>query len=125
MWFLGPILKFITGGGASGLAEQFRLAQRDRLEAKNDSERLAAEERMERVATIMDAQTRGAGSWMPKLVRGCFAAPFILYNGKLIVWDKMLGWGTTDALSPYLEAVGWMVVGFYFLDASVGRVMRR
>jgi len=49
------------------------------------------------------------------LVRFAFAAPFILYDAKLVVWDKVLGLGSTDSLSIELQTLNAMVLGFYFL----------
>lgn len=121
---IGTILSWLTGGGLSGLAGEIRQAHKDKLEAANDSERIAAEERMDLALRRVEAQTKGAGSWMAKTMRAGFAIPFILYNAKLIVWDKMLGLGSTDALSPYLETVGWIVIGFYFFDNTL-RLARR
>ena len=121
---LQALLRFFAGGGATGLAAEFRQAAKDRLDAANDKERLQAEERMQRVAEIVEAQTQGAGSWMAKVVRASYAIPFVLYNAKLIVWDKMLGLGATDPLGPYLEKTGWIVVSFYFVDNSI-RFLRR
>lgn len=121
---LGTILSWISGGGLSSIAKEIRGAQKDRLEAANEKDRLAADERMNTALRRMEAQTKGAGSFSAKAVRAAFAVPFIIYNAKLVIWDKTLGLGTTDGLSPYLETVGWTVIGFYFLDNSL-RMVRR
>lgn len=123
IWW-GKLVSWFVGGGASGLATELRLARKDVLDAKNDRERLKAEERMYRVEARVAAQTSGAGTWSAKSVRAAFAAPYILYNGKLIIWDKMLGLGTTDPLSFYLEGVGWTIIGFYFLDNTLRQIRR-
>jgi len=113
------IASWFLGGGARGLAAQLRGAYADRLAAENDTQRIEADKKIALLTARVDAQTRGAGTWWAKFVRACFAAPFVIYNGKLIIWDKVLGWGTTDPLSPYLEGVGWTVIGFYFLDNTI------
>jgi hypothetical protein len=52
------------------------------------------------------------------IVQGLWAAPFIMYTWKLIVWDKMLGLGATDPLSPELYYMQWTILGFYFLTIA-------
>lgn len=118
-------LSFFTGGGAKGLAEEFRLARKDQLEASNDAEKLSADERMHQITNAALAQTSGAATWLPKLVRGLFAAPFIVYLWKLIVWDKVFGIGVTDDLSADLWRIFAIIITFYFLDASIGRFTKR
>lgn len=123
MWW-SRLIGWFVGGGGKGLAAEIRQAHKDRLDAKNDAARLAAEERMNLVASRVEAQTRGAGSFSAKIMRAGFALPFLLYNGKLVIWDKMLGLGATDPLSPYLENVAWTIIAFYFLDNTI-RFVRR
>jgi hypothetical protein len=47
--------------------------------------------------------------------RALYAVPFALYYSKVIIVDKLLGWGVTDPLSPHLTTVSLVVLGFYFL----------
>ena len=107
------LLSFITGGGLSGIAAQLRGAYADRLAATNDSDRIAAE------VTIAQLEARQSvlisGGKVSAFIQAAWAAPFILYNAKLLVWDKVLGWGATDGLSPELYNVQMIIVGFYFL----------
>jgi hypothetical protein len=123
IWW-AKIAAWFAGGGANGLAAELRRAHADRLAAQTDSEKLAADERMTLVAARVDAQTQGAGSITAKIMRAGYGVPPMIYNAKLFLWDKVLGWGTTDALSPYLENVAWTVIGFYFLDNTL-RLARR
>lgn len=113
------LIAWITGGGVKGLASELRQAHKDRLDAANDADRVAADERMNLVMSRVEAQTRGAGSAWAKIMRAAFALPFVIYIAKLVVWDKVLGWGTTDPLSPYLEGISWTIITFYFLDNTV------
>lgn len=121
MWWMGA-LKFFTGGGANGIANQLRQAHKDTLDAENDEDRIAAQERSDTLLTRMEAQTRGEASWLPKLVRACWAAPFIVYTGKIIIYDKVLGLGVTDGLGQYEQTLGLMIAGFFFLDATVHKI---
>jgi hypothetical protein len=121
---LGAILRWVTGGGLSGIASQLRQAQKDRLDASNDKARLAADERVKSLQAQMLAQTSGEASWLPKAVRAVWTLPFVIYTAKVIVWDKVLGWGVTDGLGSYERSIGMIIVGFYFLDATIGKIRR-
>jgi hypothetical protein len=44
-----------------------------------------------------------------------FALPFVIYNFKIIVWDKVMGLGSTDGLSPELIQLQMIIFGAYFL----------
>jgi hypothetical protein len=53
--------------------------------------------------------------WFAAAIPPLFALPFIAYTWKVVVYDIMLGLGST---APIGGTVGWvytMVVGFYFL----------
>lgn len=49
-------------------------------------------------------------------------------SGKLLVWDKVLGLGTTDALAGWASGTANLVVSFYFAKRgfeNVARIIRR
>lgn len=112
---MAAILSWLLGGGISAIGKELRQAHKDRLDAANDSERIAADVRIKeleaRQASVLQAQRDNVERW----VRVGFAIPFILYNAKLVIYDKMLGWGVTDPLSPELTYVQMTVLGGYFL----------
>ena len=120
--FITKIVGFFAGGGGKGIASELRAAHKNVLDAKNDKSRLEAKERSEALMLRLEAQTRGSTTWMPKMARALFALPFIAYNAKLIVYDKMMGMGATDGLSPELYKIEMIVVGFYFLDATLQKM---
>jgi hypothetical protein len=66
------------------------------------------------------------GHWHePDKLMGYFVA---LYFGKLLVWDKVLGLGTTDALAGFASVTSNLVVSFYFAKRgfeNVARIIRR
>ena len=53
-----------------------------------------------------------------------FALPFVIYNAKLVLWDKVLGLGSTDGLSAELFQVELACIGFYFLYDIAARFKR-
>lgn len=109
------VLGWLTGGGISAIGEQLNQAYANKLKAKNDHERIEAEKEIHqlsaRQAVLVAEQNGGLTSW----IRPLFALPFIIYNFKIVVWDKVLGLGTTDALSPEYWQLQMIVFGAYFL----------
>jgi hypothetical protein len=59
-----------------------------------------------------------------QIIRALLAAPVIAFLWKVIIWDKVLGLGTTDDLSEKLWYVTMMVLGFYYVHWTVGRFGR-
>jgi glyoxylate carboligase len=113
------LLARLLGGGIAG---HLRAAYEARLRAQTDTERLAAETTI----TQLEARQRAlvAGGAISAIVQAAFAAPFAIYLWKLVVWDKVLGWGATDNLSSDLWGICGIIVGFYFLGATIRGVLR-
>ncbi len=86
--------------------------------AGNDREKIAADERVRTLELKRDSLV--LDPWAP-LVRLGFALPFVIYNIKLVLWDKLLGWGVTDPLSDHLMTVQLAAIGFYFLHSIFSR----
>ncbi|RBO54636.1 hypothetical protein DSD19_04470 [Rhodovulum sp. BSW8] len=109
----------ILGGGLAG---QLREAYEARLRAANDADRIAAEIR---IAELQERQAnRALGGRLTAWVQAAWAAPFILYNAKLLIWDKVLGLDATDALSADLLDLQLRIVTFYFGGAAAIGVVR-
>lgn len=121
------MLKILFGlltGPLAAISNDIKEAYQSKLNAKNDAERIAADERINlleaRKTTIMAAQSDPYERW----VRIAFAFPFVVYLWKLILYDKVLEWGVTDGLSPELSHLFWVIVGGYFVDLTAGRITR-
>jgi hypothetical protein len=93
-------------------------------QAKSDEERIAAEERAKALEARRDVLVAESGSRVNGLVRAGFALPFVIYNAKLMLWDKVFSLGATDALSPELFQIEIAVIGFYFLYDIAARLRR-
>jgi len=119
---LKGILSLFLG---SSIPEQLRKAYEARLTAANDSDRIAADVTVKHLEARLQAQTTGEGTWVPKLVQALWALPFIIFSWKVIVWDKVLGWGVTDALGPLETDIGKIIVGFYFLTVGANTIIRQ
>lgn len=119
--------KFLVGlltGPLTAISNDLKEAYQSKLNAKNDAERIAADERITlleaRKSIILAAQSDPAERWL----RIGLAVPVVLYVNKLFIWDKLLGWGVTDNLSPELWQFFWIIVGGFFIDASIKRITR-
>lgn len=116
------MLKLLLGlisGPLSKISNDLKEAYQAKLAAKNDSERIAADERINileaRKSIILAAQSDPVERW----VRVGFAFPVVIYNAKLFLWDKVLGWGVTDGLSAELTQLSWIVISGYFIDSTI------
>lgn len=124
---LALIARLLGGPIVNGLLTAYRA----KLDAAQSSERisadLAAKEIEADIAARADAKAiilAEQGAWYTACIRPLFALPFVIYNGKLVIWDKVLGWGSTDPLSSELFQIEMIVIGAYFLGRSAEKVAR-
>ena len=129
MGILSTVLKFVAGGGLSSITEQLRLAYKDKIDAANDSDRIEAEQRIAQLQArqaVLIEEIKSDRNWW---IRPAFALPMIIYTWKVVVYDKVMGWGYTDDLSPDMWRLFWIVVGTYFLTRGaeyvVGKAKKR
>ena len=127
MWM--TIIGFLGGPVIKGLIDAYQA----RLKAGNTSEKIAADLAANEIAaqtaeTQAIAQIRIAEighPFEPDKLMGYFVA---IYFGKLLIWDKVLGLGTTDALAGFAATTANLVVSFYFAKRgfeNVARIIRR
>lgn len=114
--------KWLIGGGIASIGEQLNKAYQARLTAQTDHEKLEAEQNISQLEARQAVLIAEQGSWLTSWIRPAFAAPFVLFNAKVIVWDKMLGWGVTDNLTPEFYQMEMLVMGAYFLGRSAEKV---
>lgn len=105
---------FNTVNGITNAIANERLAL---INAKTDQERIAAQERLNTLQTQRDVLVEDAKhSQLDVGMRFFIALGPALYLNKIFIWDKVLGWGSTDPLN---ESQQWTVItaviGFYFL----------
>ena len=106
-------------------------AYRAKLTAENISEKIAADlaarelsleqRQRELAAEILVVEQ---GRWYTALPRPLFASAFIIYVWKVVVWDKVLGLGTTDAISGDISQWGTIVLTAYFGGRSLEKIAR-
>lgn len=115
------ILGFVTGGGLQSITSELRGAYADKLAAANDEDRIAADVTINQLEARQAALISGKGAWVSKAVQAAWATPFIIYDAKLIIWDKVLKLGATDPLSDDLMKIQMIIVSFYFLTVLVNK----
>jgi hypothetical protein len=127
MWM--TIISFLGGPVISGLIKAYQA----RLAAGNTSEKIAADLAAGEIAA-QTAETQAITQyriaeighpWEPDKLMGYFVA---IYFGKLLIWDKVLGLGTTDGLQGFAAATANLVVSFYFVKRgfeNVARIIKR
>jgi len=121
---LGTILSWLGGGAISAIGSQLNQAYQAKLAAQNDHERIEAEQRIATLEAQQAVLVAEQGRWLTAWIRPAFALPFILFNFKVIVWDKMLGWGVTDDLSDRFWQLQMVVFGAYFLSRGIERMRK-
>lgn len=108
-------------------------AYKAKIAAGNTSERIAADLASKEVAlqqreAELQTQYRIAeiGHWYePDKIMGYCVA---IYIGKLLIWDKVLGLGSTDALVGWIETTANLVVVSYFGKRgfeNIARIIKR
>jgi hypothetical protein len=110
--------------GVGTIVNKLAAAYQDKQNATTKQAEIAADERIKGLQARRDVLVAESTSPINAIVRTLFALPVAIYYGKLFLWDKVLAWGTTDALSIELQQVSWAIIGFYFVT-EVTRIIRR
>lgn len=125
MWAL--LANLIGGPIVSGLINAYKA----KLAAQNTTDAQAADLAAKEIAGEVAARQAEAsiirqeeGRWFTALPRPLFAFIFVVYIGKCVIWDKVLGWGSTDPLSPELANIEMIIVGGYFGGRTIEKVAR-
>lgn len=89
--------------------------------ATTDREKIETQERISALQAQRDVLVaEAARSKIPLYVQLLMTLPIAAIMAKIIVWDKMLGWGSTDNLSPEEWYLVYVVYGFWFVHSTVG-----
>ncbi len=124
---LGWLGNLIGGPFAKAAVDAYRA----KLSAENTSEKIAAdlaarelgvEQRERELATQVVIAEQGR--WFTALPRPLFAFAFVIYIWKVVVWDKVFGFGATDALTGDVAQWALIVLTAYFGGRSIEKVAR-
>ncbi len=96
---LGWLASFITGPVLDRLTDAYKA----KLSAATDQDKLSVDLATEQMRAEIEARKIASsqviaeqGRWYTAMIRPLFALPFVIYAWKVVVWDKVLGWGVTD-----------------------------
>jgi hypothetical protein len=125
--FLAPLLSFLGGPVISGLIGAYKA----KLDAGNTAEHIAAdlaarELAVEQREAEVSAQITIAeeGRWWTALPRAMVQYAFAIFIVKAVVWDKVLGWGSTDPLGGDIASWAGMVMAMWFGGRTIEKVAR-
>lgn len=117
----------IGGPVVTGLINAYKA----RLDAANTRDRLAADLAAKEIEAEIDARRQGnalliaeQGRWYTAIIRPLLALPVIIYLWKVIVWDKVLGLGTTDPLGGTVAEWAGLIVATYVGGRTIEKVAR-
>ena len=122
---ISQIISWLIGGGVSTITKSIRVMRKDALDAKNAEQRVALEKTvavLENRRAVMVAEAKSNWNVIFRII---LALPFAAFVWKVIVWDKVLGWGVTDNLSPELWNLMMVVYGFYFVYETASLFKRQ
>jgi hypothetical protein len=121
------LLSFLGGPLVNGLLAAYRA----RIAQLNSQDQMALTLLQKEIDAEIAARAEASkvllaeqGHWYTAMIRPLFAIPFIIFEFKVILWDKALHLGSTDALDPNLWSVFQVVVGAYFGATAIERVSR-
>lgn len=124
---MGWLISLITGPIFGQLTKMYtaKLASQNTYDAQ--AAKLAAQEIAGEVAarqieaSILRSEQ---GWWLTAMIRPLLALPFIVWVWKVVVWDKVLSLGSTDALSGQIGDIAMIVIGGYFGGRTIEKVAR-
>jgi hypothetical protein len=130
------LLRWLCQFLAGPIVEGMIAAYKARLAAEASQDRTAADLAAKAIAAEIEARKSAAaiiiaeqGRWYTAVIRPLLAVPVIIYLWKVIVWDKVLGLGTTDTLGGdvgiWAGAIVTTYVGGRSLEKIAATIWRR
>lgn len=104
------------------IADKLVGAYASRQSAKTDQERLKADVLISQLEARQNVLVAEQGSWLTRWIRPALAFPIVIYFWKIVIWDKVLGWGVTDPIGPTGEYLMAAVVGAYFVTRPFEKI---
>jgi hypothetical protein len=104
---VGPVLDKAVDGYKAKLAAG---NDKDRIAAELGGRELALQQREAELQTQLRIAQVGKW-WEPEKIMGYAVAVYVC---KILIWDKVLGLGSTDPLIGWIEVTANLIVGAYF-----------
>lgn len=117
--FLGGLINPLAN-----IASKIADARIAALKADTDEKKIAADERVKTLEQRRAVMVAESASRINPVMRALLAGPAVIFLWKVMVWDKVLGLGSTDNLSENLWIYLFSVVGFYTVEQLVARFKR-
>jgi hypothetical protein len=106
-------------------------AYKAKLESANTQDRVAADLAVKEIEAEIEARKQASaiiiaeqGRWYTAMFRPLLALPIVIYFWKVIVWDKVLGWGVTDPITGMIADWAGVIITAYVGGRSVEKVAR-
>jgi hypothetical protein len=127
MWM--TIISFLGGPVIKAMIDAYQAKLKAETTDAKTAANLAGQEIAAQTAetnAVMQYRIAEIGHWYEpdKLLGYCVVA----YFAKLLVWDKVLGLGTTDSLQGFAAITANLIVSFYFAKRgfeNVARIIKR
>ena len=121
------LASFLTAPIINGFLDAYKA----KLDSQNTRGAQAAE--VARAALLAEVDARKSanaiiiaeqGRWYTAMVRPLLVLPVIIYLWKVIVWDKVLGWGTTDVIAGDVGIWAGTIVTTYVGGRSLEKIAK-
>src|SRR3954454_17000615 len=121
------LASLIGGPVMTGLINAYKA----KLDAANTQDRIAADLAAKEIEAEIAAQKEASaviiaeqGRWYTAIIRPLLAFPLVIYLWKVIVWDKVFGFGTTDPITGMIADWTGMIITAYVGGRSIGQGAR-
>ena len=121
------LASLIGGPVITGLINAYKA----KLDDANTQDRIAADLAAREIEAEIAARTDASriiiaeqGRWYTAIIRPLLALPIIIYLWKVIVWDKVLGLGSTEAITGMIADWTGMILAAYVGGRSIEKVAR-
>jgi hypothetical protein len=121
------LLSFLSGPLLNSLVNAYKA----KLDAGNTRDAKAVDLAVAEISADIAARSAAKeiiiaeqGHWYTAIIRPLFALPFVIFAWKVVVYDKVLGFGTTDPIDPNMWSVFLAVVGSYFGLSAIDRIAK-
>jgi hypothetical protein len=107
------------------IGDQLNRAYQTKMLAVTDKERIEADKEISNLEARRDVLLAEQGSWMTRWIRPALALPVAIFWFKLLVWDTVLGWGSTPYPGEHVMWYAMLIPTAYFLVRPVEKFSRR
>jgi len=106
-------------------------AYKAKLAAANTQDKLAVDVAVKEIEAEIAARAQASaiivaeqGRWWTSMIRPLASLPVVIYIWKVIVYDKVLGLGSTDAITGDVGTWAGVIITTYFGGRTIEKVAR-